>query len=64
MAKKPKKPRQQEDMHQSGFLVRLPEVHREMLEQLKKKHRRPMTEEVQIALEKHYRDEGLKFPPE
>lgn len=60
--KKPKKPKSQ-DRHQSGFMVRLPEVHRTMLEQLRQKHRRPYTEEVQMALEEYYQRQGMTFPP-
>jgi hypothetical protein len=52
------------DRHQSGFLVRLPEAFRGPLDELKAKHRRAITTEVQIALEKHFRDEGIKFTPE
>jgi hypothetical protein len=50
------------DQHKSGFMVRLPEGHRKSLEALKKKHRRATTVEVQIALEKHYKDEGVTPP--
>lgn len=57
----PKKPKPPKDRHRSGFMVRLPEAHRVALEELKKKHRRAYTEEVQIALEKHYRDEGVSL---
>ena len=46
----------------SGFMVRLPESHRTPLDLLKKKHRRATTVEVQIALEKHYKDESLPPP--
>ena len=45
------------------FMVRLPESHRAALEVLRKKHRRAFTEEVQIALERHYKEEGVEFPP-
>lgn len=61
--KKKRKPAKVEDRHRSGFMIRLPEPFRAALEQLHAKHRRPMTVEVQIALEKHFRDEGVKFPP-
>lgn len=48
------------DRHASGFLVRLPELMREPLEKLRTKHRRPITTEVQIALEKHFTSEGVR----
>lgn len=51
--KKKKKPAQ------AGFMIRLPEWHREPLERLKAKYRRPTTSEVQIALENHYKAEGV-----
>jgi hypothetical protein len=51
------------DRHRSGFMLRLPENHRLALEELRKKNRRTFTEEVQIALEKHYKDEGVRLPP-
>jgi hypothetical protein len=63
--KKPRKPSTRaEDRHRSGFMVRLPESHRKALEALRKKNRRAFTEEVQIALEKHYREEGVEWNPE
>lgn len=55
MAKKPKK-----DQHKSGFLVRLPESYRPPLERLKAKNKRPITSEVQLALDKHFKDEDAK----
>ncbi len=63
--KKPKKTaaKRTEDRHRSGFMLRLPESHRAALEELRKKNRRTFTEEVQIALERHYEREGVKFPP-
>jgi hypothetical protein len=61
MGKKTERPK---DQHKSGFMVRLPEAHREALEQLKKRTRRAITVEVQIALEEHYKREGVPFPPE
>jgi hypothetical protein len=57
-----KKPDKPPDRHKSGFMVRLPEEHRAALELLKQRHRRKITEEVQIALEKHYKAEGVPFP--
>lgn len=59
----PKKKKPSQDRHRSGFMVRLPESHRAALEVLRKKHRRAFTEEVQIALERHYKEEGVEFPP-
>lgn len=47
---------------QSGFMIRLPEWHRAPLDRLKDKNRRPTTVEVQIALEKHYKAEGVDGP--
>ena len=44
-----------------GVLVRLPEAYREPLDLLKKRFRRPTTTEVQIALEAHFKSEGVKF---
>jgi hypothetical protein len=52
------------DQHKSGFMVRLPERYRPTFAALYKKHRRPMTVEVQIALEKHAKDEGVTLPPD
>lgn len=54
--------KKQPDRHKSGFMVRLPESHREPLARLKKKNRRSMTTEVQIALERHYKEEGVEPP--
>jgi hypothetical protein len=62
MAKKVASERTQ-DRPRSGFMLRLPEEHRIVLEELRSKYRRSLTTEVQIALEKHYRDEGIAFPP-
>lgn len=61
MAKKKTAPKST-DRHRSGFMIRLPEWHRAALEALKKKNRRTYTEEVQMALEKHYRTEGVSVP--
>ena len=55
---KPKKGQRPADRHASGFMVRLPETFRDLLWKLREKNRRPITEEVQIALEKHLKDEG------
>jgi len=58
MAKTPKK---KPDTHKSGFMVRLPESYRTILSKLKAKNRRTITVEIQIALDKHAKDEGI--PP-
>jgi hypothetical protein len=58
---KPKK--KTEDRHGSGFMTRLPEVYRTQLRKLRARTRRPMTAEIQIALEEHLAKEGL-WPPE
>lgn len=49
------------DKHKSGFLVRLPESYREALNELKRQTRRPITQEVQMALEAHFKAAGLKL---
>lgn len=46
----------------TGFMVRLPDRFRPVMEALRKKNRRPMTEEVQIALEKYVLSEGISPP--
>lgn len=56
------KKKAKKDAHKSGFMVRLPEQYRPPLEQLKKKTRRTITVEVQLALDKHLKDEGLTPP--
>jgi hypothetical protein len=56
MAKKKTVPARQPDQHKSGFMVRLPEEGRAMLDRLKAAGQRPFTTEVMIALRKHYRD--------
>jgi hypothetical protein len=50
------------DRHESGFMVRLPEVYREQLRKLQEKTRRPMTSDIQIALEEYLAKAGL-WPP-
>ena len=60
MAKTPKpKPK---DQHKSGFMVRLPDAYRGPMATLKAKNRRPMTTELQMALDKHFKEEGIKPP--
>jgi hypothetical protein len=48
--------------HASGFMVRLPENFRTQLRRLQKQMRRPLTTEIQIALEKHLKEFKL-WPP-
>ncbi len=57
------KPTKAADLHKSGFMVRLPEEFRACLKELKAKNRRDFTVEVQIALEAHFKANGIKFPP-
>jgi hypothetical protein len=50
------------DQHKSGFMVRLPEHYRGALTELKKRTRRPITQEVQLALEAHLTAAGVVIP--
>jgi hypothetical protein len=50
------------DQHKSGFLLRLPESYRKPLQELKRKTRRAMTVEVQMALDRHLRENGIAPP--
>ncbi len=50
------------DRHKSTFVVRLPEAYREVMKELKRKTRRPITAEVQIALDQHLKENGIKAP--
>lgn len=62
MAKK--KQSNKADRHKSGYMLRLPEHFREMLQDLTQDTRRTMTEEVKIALERYLKGEGKwKDPP-
>lgn len=54
MGKPKSKPK---DLHRSSFMVRLPESYRERLTSLVARTKRKMTTEVQIALDKHFKDE-------
>jgi hypothetical protein len=63
MAKRKKIDKPDEDRHASTFMVRLPEVYRDQLRKLRETTRRPMTTEIQIALEEHLAKSGL-WPPE
>lgn len=51
------------DRHESPFMIRLPEVFRRQLAKLKEKMRRPMTTEIQVALEEYLAKHNL-WPPE
>jgi hypothetical protein len=51
------------DQHVSGFMLRLPEIYRTQLRKLRLQSRRPMTTDVQIALEKYLAEFKL-WPPE
>jgi predicted DNA-binding protein len=53
------KPKKKKDQHKSGFMVRLPVEYREKLLKLTERTRRKITVEVQIALDKHFRDEKI-----
>lgn len=61
--KMPKATAARKDYHQSGFMVRLPEWYRDQLLKLCQQHDRDMTVEIQRALNKHFRDEGLPELP-
>jgi len=54
---KPSKPK---DQHKSGFMVRLPEEYRPKLKRLADRNKRKMTTELQIALDKHFKDEKIE----
>jgi hypothetical protein len=64
MLRMKKKEQPQEDRHRSGFMLRLPEIYRTQLKKLREKTRRPMTTDIQIALEKYLADNDLWPPPE
>lgn len=61
MAKQPR--RKQKDMHQSGFLVRLPEAYRGPLEELKAATGCPLAVSVRRAVRAYLKEHG-KTPPE
>lgn len=50
------------DQHKSGFLIRLPEEFRPVLESLQAKNDRPMTIELQRAVIAYAKAEGVKCP--
>jgi hypothetical protein len=56
------KKKDSQDRHGSGFMIRLPEVYRSQLRILRPKTRRPMTTEIQIALEEYLAKFDL-WPP-
>lgn len=56
---KSRKPQPKPDQHRSSFMVRLPEAYRERLTRLVGRTKRKMTTEVQLALDKHFRDEKV-----
>jgi predicted DNA-binding protein len=56
---KSRKPPKPKDQHRSSFMVRLPESYRERLTRLVGRTKRKMTAEVQLALDKHFRDEKI-----
>lgn len=41
------------DRHSSTFVVRLPESYRVLVKELARRNRRPITQEVQIAIDSH-----------
>ena len=51
------------DQHKSGFMLRLPEVYREKLKELKRKTGRPFTVDAQWALNAYLKANGVE-PPE
>ena len=52
---------QTQDRHCSGYLFRLLNEHRVVLEELRNKHHRSPTKEMQIPLENHSWEEGIAF---
>jgi hypothetical protein len=55
---KPKK----KDNHKSGFLVRLPEAYRGLLQLLKQKTDRPITASVRRGVDKELKENGIEPP--
>lgn len=55
-------PKKKPDQHKSGFLVRLPEDFRPVLEGLQAKNDRPMTIEVQRAIIAYAKLQGVPAP--
>ena len=56
------KPVAKPDQHVSNFMVRMPMHYRPALAALKAKNRRPITVELQIALDRYLASEGIKPP--
>lgn len=50
------------DQHRSGFMVRLPEEYRPLLEQLKKQTDRTITVLVRRGVDKELRENGITPP--
>lgn len=51
------------DQHKSGFMIRMPEEFRPVLEALQDKNDRPMTIELQRAVIAYAKAEGVACPP-
>ena len=64
MTKKKATTAKSSDQHKSGFMVRLPEVYRELLTQLKKKNERAITVSVRRGVDKELRENGIEPPPQ
>jgi hypothetical protein len=58
VAKSKKRP----DEHKSGFMVRLPEVYRELLKELKAKTDRPITASVRRGVDSELKANGIRPP--
>lgn len=50
------------DQHKSGFMVRLPEVYRQKLAELRKKTDRPFTASVRRGLDRELKENGIEPP--
>jgi hypothetical protein len=61
MAAKKRTREERTDRHKSAFVVRLPLEYRDALRRLRRKNRRTYTSEVKIALEEHFKREGIEF---
>jgi hypothetical protein len=53
-----------EDRHLSHRMVRLPVAYHERLKELAKRHKRPLTWEVLLALDGYFRENGVEPPGE
>lgn len=56
------KKKKRTDEHKSGFLVRLPEVYRGLLLELKQQTDRPITAMVRRALDAYLKENGVEPP--